>query len=63
MNGYFKLVLPDNNQSHQLVISSIGYQRRTVLFSEIDWNQQQTFELVPEPTVLDEIVIIGKSQT
>lgn len=63
MNGYFKLVLPDKNQSHQLVISSIGYQRRTVLFSEIDWDQQQTFELVPAPTVLDEIVIIGKSQT
>jgi len=63
IKGYFKLILPDNNQSHQLVISSIGYHRRAILFSEIDWSQQQTIELVPEPTMLDEIVIIGKSQT
>lgn len=63
INGYFQLILPEDNQDHHLQISSIGYERLSLPLSAIDWSQQQRFELKPKPTVLDEVVVIGKSYT
>ena len=64
MNGYFLLVLPDNNPEHHLRISSIGYQTRTFSLSEVSWDGvNQNFNLIPETQLLDEIVILGKKRT
>jgi len=63
LNGYFKLILIDYPQNHHLQISSLGYERLSVPLSEVDRDQEQRFELKSKPTVLDEIVIIGKSKT
>ena len=63
INGYFELILLEVNQNHHLQISSIGYERMLVPLSEIEWDQEQHFELKPKPTVLDEVVIFGKSTT
>jgi len=63
LNGYFKLILIDYPQNHHLQISSLGYERLSVPLSEVDKDQEQRFELKSKPTVLDEIVIIGKSKT
>ncbi len=63
INGYFQLILPEENKDHHLQISSIGYERLSLPLSAIDWDQEQRFELKPKPTVLDEVVVIGKSYT
>ncbi len=62
-NLYFKLILPNDNQSNNLQISSIGYERFSVSLSTIDWDQEQRFKLKPKPTILDEVIIVGKSST
>jgi hypothetical protein len=63
INGYFRLLLAENNPDHHLQISSIGYKRMTISLADISWGDEQRFQLTPELTVLDEIVILGKSQT
>lgn len=63
INGYFRLLIPEFNRDYHLQISSIGYKRLRIPLSEIDLNQEQRFYLVPEPKVLDEIIIVGKTQT
>lgn len=63
INGYFQLILPEVNKDHHLQISSIGYERLSLPLSEIDWDREQRFELKLKPTVLDEVVVTGKSYT
>jgi len=63
INGFFNLLLPENNPEHYLRISSIGYQQLTLQLSEINWGQEQTIKLVPETRMLEEIVILGKSRS
>ncbi len=63
INGYFKLILLDYTQNHHLQISSLGYERLSVPLSDVDRDQEQRFELKSKPTVLDEVVIIGKSRS
>ncbi len=63
LNGYFSLLLNDSNATHTLEISSIGYNKATVSFSEITWGQELSISLVPKPTVLSEVVIRGRSLT
>jgi len=63
INGFFNLLLTEVNPDHNLQISSIGYQSKIVRLSEITWGSEQQFYLVPEPKVLDEIVILGSTQT
>jgi hypothetical protein len=63
MNGFFRFIVPEKNMGHHLQISSIGYRRLLVPFTAIDWGSEQKFELQPEPTLLEEIVIVGKSET
>lgn len=63
INGYFRLLLNENNPQHHLQISSIGYQRKILPLSEIAWGSEQQFYLVPELKILDEIVIVGNVQS
>ena len=63
INGYFQLSLTGIDDSYHLQISSIGYQRVSIAFSEITMGVEHTFTLKPVPTVLDEVVIVGKSRT
>ena len=63
VNGFFRLIVPEKNLGHHLQISSIGYQRLVTPFTEIDWDNEQRYYLQPEATLLEEIVILGKSET
>lgn len=63
MNGFFRLLLPDNNPDHHLEISSVGYQKVTIRLSEVSWGKEQQFSMVPDTRMLDEIVISGKFQS
>lgn len=63
INGYFNLLLSENNPDHSLRISSIGYQQLSISLSDVKWGQEQTIQLVPETRLLKEIVILGKSQS
>lgn len=63
INGYFNLQLKEINSSHHLQISSIGYERLSVSFSDIAWDSEQQFVLDPRTTILEEIVIRGQQQT
>ncbi len=63
INGYFRLLVPENNPDHHLHISSIGYQRLIIPLAEVEWDQERRFQLKPETRVLEEITIVGKSQS
>ena len=63
INGYFQLSLTGIDDSYHLQISSIGYQRVSIAFSEITMGVERTFTLKQVSTVLDEVVIVGKSET
>ena len=63
MNGHFRLLLPEVNINHHLQISSIGYERLTIPLSEFRGREEVRIELTAETTLLEEIVIVGKSQT
>jgi hypothetical protein len=62
-SGYFSLILKSNNPDHNLEISSIGFERLTIPLSQIDFNEDMEFKLIPRATILEEVVIRGQAQT
>ena len=63
VNGYFMLMIKEVDNGHVLEISSIGYAKKSIPFSEISWGQEQRFRLDPKVTVLEEVVVRGRPRT
>ena len=60
-NGAFSLQIPPNLANDTLTFSAIGFQEQAVAIAEIVSSQQRVFILAEKPTVLNEVVVLGRT--